>query len=253
MNTGHLQEEENLAEMMTRRRLSSKEKFSSRQWDDSKQEFWRMVGTMLEPPPTLAINVGCGYDSGFVKLEQLGHTVVNFDMVYHMLDTLQRDSGAKSCVAGDVNTLPFKKNAFDYVISIDLIHHESEGLFTLLATFRDLLKPGGVLFLEDPNAWGMFQMAKSIFLPRPAYRFMRSTYHWLKRSTHRPADYEFPTSVWRVKAMLKRLGFQDIRIHPNEAYPCIGEWGFRAYGALGKSEYVRKHHNYHYMLSATRQ
>ncbi|MCX5800972.1 MAG: methyltransferase domain-containing protein [Candidatus Eisenbacteria bacterium] len=253
MSIDHLQEEENLSRMMKSQRLNPKEQFSSLQWNNSKQEFWSMVSANIQAPPKLFITIGCGYDSSFVKFEQQGYTFVNFDIVYDILDTLQRDCGAKSCVGGDVNKLPFKKNNFDYVISIDLIHHESERVFTLLESFRNLLKPGGILFLEDPNAWGMFQMAKSIWLPKPVYRSLRSTYHWFKRSTHRPADYEFPTSVWRVKAMLQCLGFQNIRIYPNTAYPCIGEWGFRFYKLFSNFEFIRRYHNYHYMLSATRQ
>lgn len=253
MDIDHLWTEENLARMMKSQRPNPKEQFSSLQWKNSKQEFWNMVRANIQTPPKSFVNIGCGYDSSFSQFEQQGYTFVNFDMIYDMLDTLQRDFGAKSCVGGDVHNLPFKKNFFDYIVSIDLIHHESKNVFTLLESFRNLLKPGGILFLEDPNAWGMFQMAKSILLPKPLYMFLRSAYHRLKRSTHRPADYEFPTSVWRVKAMLQRLGFHSIRIHSNKAYPCIGETSFRFYKLFSNFEFIRKYHNYHYMISAIKQ
>ena len=87
---------------------------------------------------------------------------INFDLVYKMLSSLKDEYGAKFCVAGDINRLPFKKASFDYVISIDVIHHENENLKSLIKSFADLLKVGGTLFLEDPNAWGMFQAPKSI-------------------------------------------------------------------------------------------
>jgi len=248
-----LHEEEKLAAMMKAPRQTPKERFSMSQWDFSKLEFWTMVQESIQLPPGSMINIGCGYDKNFSHLEQLGYTFINFDMIFDMLDNLQNNSGAKSCVAGDVNSLPFKKGIFDYVVSIDVIHHESKDLFATLQSFRDLLKPGGTLFLEDPNAWGMFQMAKSILLPRPLYIFLRSTYHRLKRSTHRPADYEFPTNVWHVMAMLDKLGFRDIKIHPNNAHPAISETKYRLYKLLSKFEYIRKFHNYHYMLSAIRR
>ncbi len=180
MDIEHLQEEESLAKMMKQPRLSRKEQFSSLQWNNSKQEFWGMVKDNIEIPPKSFINIGCGYDHHFTQFEQQGFTFVNFDIVYDMLYTLQKDFGAKSCVAGDISKLPFRKNSFDYVVSIDVIHHENDKILNLLESFRNLLKPGGFLFLEDPNAWGMFQMTKSILLPKPVYRFLRSSYHKLK-------------------------------------------------------------------------
>lgn len=252
MNLDHLKGEEELAKMIKSPRLSSKAQFSSSQWTLSKLEFWSMVEDHIKPPPGLFINIGCGYNKRFSQFEQLGHTFINFDIIFDMLLTLQSESGAKSCVAGDVNRLPFRKGIFDYVVCIDLIHHESKNLLPLLRSFRELLKPGGTLFLEDPNAWGMFQMAKSIFLPRFLYGFLRSTYHRFKQSTHRPADYEFATNVWQVKAILDKLGFQEIEVYPNEAYPCISETSYRLYRLLSRFNHVREYHNYHYRVSATK-
>jgi hypothetical protein len=121
-----------------------------------------------------------------------------------------------------------------------------------LGSFRDLLKPKGTLLLEDPNAWGLFQMSRSIFMPRFVYRSLRSVFHTLKGSTHRPADYEFPTNVWRVMTILRELGFENIKCYPHTAYPTISERKHRIYCSLGGSKCVRKYHNYHYMLSAVR-
>jgi len=253
MDLEHLRREEDLAKMMKRPRLSRKDRFSSDQWKDSKREFWGMVRDNIAAPPGSFINVGCGYDTHFGDFEQAGYTFVNFDIVYHTLYDLQRNFGARSCAAGDINSLPFKKNSFDYVVCIDVIHHENDKLPVLLESFRNLLKPGGILFLEDLNAWGMFQFAKSVLLPRPLYRFLRSTYHRLGRSAHRPADYEFPTSVWRVKGMFEELGFCGIRVYPNEAYPGIDPVSFQVYKLFSRIEWVRKYHNYHYMLSGKSQ
>lgn len=249
MNIDHLRGEENLAKMMKRPRLSKKDKFSLAQWEISKQEFWEMVGSNIDVAPKSFINIGCGYDSYFSSFEKAGYVFINFDIVYDMLYALQESLGARSCVAGDLNSLPFKKNSFDYVVCIDVIHHESDKIPILLESFRDLLKPGGILFLEDLNAWGVFQFAKSM-LPKPLHRLLRSVYHQLKRSTHRPADYEFPTSVWQVKSALEELGFCSIGVHPGKAYPSIGPASYRVYKFFGRFEWVRKYHNYHYMLSA---
>jgi SAM-dependent methyltransferase len=249
----HMREEENLAKMMVAPRLNAKERFSAEQWALSKDEFWSIVDRSAQRGGQSFINLGCGYDERFQRIQEQGNTFVNFDMIYDMLHGLQTKASAKSCVGGDINHLPFKKGSFDFAISIDLIHHESNDLPRLLQSFRDLLKPGGTLFLEDPNAWGLFQMWKSVLLPKPLYRQLRSAYHRIKRSEHRPADYEFPTSVWRVKSILQALGFRDIQFYPHTAYPAIGGSNYRIYRLLSsRSEYLRKYSNFHYMLSATR-
>jgi hypothetical protein len=56
-----------------------------------------------------------------------------------------------------------------------------------------------------------------------------------------------------VKAILERLHFHNIEIHPNDAYPCIGEARYRVYELFKKFEFIRKYNNYHYMLSAIRE
>ncbi len=247
----HLKEEENLAKMMKQPTLNKRGEFNSIQWKNSKKEFWNMVKHNITKSATKTIlYIGCGYDNNFISFEQEGCVFINFDIVFNMLYNLQRDFGAKSCVAGDINSMPFKENSFDYVVSIDTIHHEYNKLPIVLNSLSNLLKPGGILFLEDPNAWGMFQIAKSVLLPKSLHSFLRSNYHRLKKSTHKPADYEFPTSVWHVRKILNELGFRNITIYPNNAYPNIGLMKFRIYKFLSKIEWVKKYHNFHYMLSA---
>lgn len=250
MDEDHLREEESLADVMERAPGSGKERFSLAQWKESKREFWEMVEADTGAGGWTMLNIGSGFDTGFRKLQSKGGMFVNFDLVYRMLDHLRSEEGAQHCVAGDINSLPFGKGTFDYVISIDVIHHEFDRLEETLSSFASLLKPGGTLFLEDPNAWGLFQFPKSILLPRPVYRLARKLYHRMRRSTHRPAEYEFPTSVWKVKRTLKRLGFAELEVYPNRAYPEIGRWACRLYGLLSKIEFIGRYHNFHYMIRA---
>jgi SAM-dependent methyltransferase len=249
----HLEQEKKLADMMKRKIVTKKDKFSYSQWALSKIEFWKMVNENIGAVPKSFINIGCGYDSSFKPFQEKGYTFINFDIIYDMLYVLQSDHQATSCVTGDINKLPFKKRYFDYIVCIDVIHHESNKIFNLLKSFRNLLKPGGYLFLEDPNAWGIFQMAKSILLPKPVYKYLREFYHQIKRSNHRPANYEFPTNVWKVKSILKKLEFQNISIYSNIAYPNISPNRYFLYKLLGNFSFITKYHNYHYMLSAIKR
>jgi uncharacterized protein YbaR (Trm112 family)/ubiquinone/menaquinone biosynthesis C-methylase UbiE len=269
LDVEHLHEEESLAQMMRHKETEPKMQFNRRQWDQSKMEFWSVIRAQLMGDargsaecannPAAArdgrlriVNIGCGNDPNYVSLARTGHMVVNFELVMDMLRGLQAHYPAGHYVNGDLKNLPLRPAAFDCVISIDVIHHECDQLEGLFKSWRSLLKPGGLLFLEDPNAWGLFQMAKSVFMPRPLYRSLRSAFHKLRRSDHRPADYEFPTNVWHVKAMLQNLGFEQIRLYPQTAYPTISPGSYRLYEWLSAFDYVRRYHNYHYMLSAVR-
>lgn len=252
LDLSHLHSEEHLAVMMKTKPSTGKDAFSAEQWRDSKKEFWSMVRELLHPPPADIVNIGCGCDSSFKSFEDLGYRFVNFDIVHNTLASLQDEQGAKRCVAGDVGHLPFLPESFDFLVCIDVIHHECDNLEGILRSFRTLLKPGGILFLQDPNAWGMIQIWKSVLMPRSLHRFLRSTYHTLKRHTHKPADYEFSTSVWAVKKLLADLGFSDIVLRPNYAYPRISPTIYKIYSALARNGYFSRYHNFNYTITAVK-
>lgn len=247
----HIEEEEKLGELMKRPGTSGAALFSENQWKESKKEFWTHVQDAIGADlHRTVVYIGCGIDTRFLRLQELGHTVVAFDLTYHLLDTLRADHGSRFNVAGAVQSLPFKRESFDCLCCIDLIHHEYEAVPRILDSFKSILKPGGLLFLEDTNAWGLYQFPKSILLPKRLHGALRSFYHRLKRSTHRPADYEFPTSVWGTRKILAKLGFKDITVVSQGAYPNIRPIGYKLYRILSRSERVRKYHNFHYMIAA---
>src|SRR4030066_1840627 len=125
INFERLWSDETLAKKMRMPRINLKDKFSSEQWNDSKKEFWGVIRDNIEETPKTIVNIGCGYDANFKEFEQSGYLFVNFDLVYEMLYTQQQNFGAKTCVAGDITSLPFKKNSFDYVVCVDVLHNES--------------------------------------------------------------------------------------------------------------------------------
>ena len=252
IDKSHLAEEEKLGTAMKQSNVGPArvEFFSENQWRESKKEFWIHVKSALGVHPGTIINIGCGIDARFLELRELGHTVVAFDMIFHLLDTLRETHGSRLGVAGTVRSLPFRKDSFDAICCIDLIHHEHAAVPGILESFKTILKPGGYLFLEDINAWALYQFPKSILLPKPLHGALRSLYHRLRRSPHPPADYEFPTSVWRIRRRLERLGFNDITVVPQRAYPNVCPVGYKLYTILARNERVRRYHNFHYMITA---
>ncbi len=107
-----------------------------------------------------------------------------------------------------------------------------------------------MLFLEDVNAWGLFQFWKSILMPEPVYRNLRSFYHRMKGSLVHPASYEFPTSVWKVRKVLEKTGFINIEAVPLVSYPVRNTALNRIYNSISSIERVKKYHNFHYFLYA---
>ncbi|MBN1163883.1 MAG: methyltransferase domain-containing protein [Candidatus Krumholzibacteriota bacterium] len=258
----HLQEEEKLGGIMKNLPPRDKDHFREEQWRLSKEEFWNLVEERMGGPGRRTIaNIGCGVDTRFLKLSP-PHTFIALDLMYELLEGLMENRpeastgrtaerpGSVHRVAGAVQALPFKNDSFDGLCCIDLIHHEPEHLAMIIESFHAVLKPGGMLFLEDINAWAMFQFYKSIFLPRGLHRRLRALYHRLRKSPFPPAPYEFPTSVWKVKKFLARAGFEAVRAVPQLAYPNTGKSGVRLYRWFGRIGHWRRYHNFHYLLTA---
>lgn len=248
VNLEHLEEEEVLFQKMQEARENKKVSLSKSEWRKSKQEFWNQVGNDLADKNKDILNIGCGYDSAFVEFELAGHIFINLDIIESSLKYLQRKYSAKHCILADINNLPFKDDSFDVITCIDILHHEGDNLDNIIASIYKNLKLGGTFYLEDINAWGLFQFYKSILLPKFLHGSFRSLYHKIKKSEHVPARYEFPTNPFVMKRKLEKAGFKNIRFYEKKSYPESGRFRLVIYKILSLFERVNKYHNYHYFL-----
>ena len=244
----HLAEEEKLGEIMTDEPASAKDALSEEQWELSKTEYWDFARERIGTGKTI-VNIGCGVDTGFLELAA-DNAVVAFDLMCPLLEKLRDEHGSVLNVAGAVQALPFRDASFDAVCCIDLIHHEPDRLAEIFTAFSRILRPGGMLFLEDINAWGLLQFWKSKMMPRRLHGALREGWHRMQGSKHRPASYEFPTDVFKSARMLEKAGFEDIEAAELRSYPNTGKAGLAMYGKLSSSGRVRRYHNFHYMLFA---
>lgn len=263
----HIEEEEKLGRLMADHIPSGIEIFHEQQWRASKKEYWDFVekelkGLRTEDRGLTIMNAGCGLDTGFldlvsqkrIKEDDSGEdfVLVAFDLMQSLLENLRDNYFSKYNVAGAVQALPFADNSFDCICCIDLIHHEPDLLKEMLSSFFRILRPGGILILEDINAWGLFQFWKSILLPRPVHGALRSLFHRLRGSGHQPASYEFPTSVFKVRRILLESGFTSVTPVPQSAYPNITPAGHSLFKTLSGLRRVKTFHNFHYMLRASK-
>lgn len=246
-----IEKEKQLGGLMTDLPEEKKNPLFESEWKRSKEEFWGFVRGRL-PAGAAVVSVGCGVDTAFLELGRR-HTAVAFDLVPALLETLRDRHGSALNVAGAVQALPFRDGAFDAICCIDLIHHEPDRLDEIVRSFHRILRPGGLLFLEDVNAWGLLQMWKSVLLPRPLHGALRSAWHRLRQTRHRPAPYEFPTSVFRVRRLLAAAGFESVAAVELRSWPNTGRAALAACRALSRLPRVRRYHNFHYLLYAVKR
>ncbi len=244
----HLAEEEKLGELMTDEPDSEKDGLSEEQWKLSKKEYWDFVRERVGTGKTI-VNIGCGVDTSFLELAG-GNTLVAFDLMCSLLEKMRNEYGSRFNVTGAVHALPFRDEAFDAICCIDLIHHEPERLAAIFDSFARILRPGGMLFLEDINAWGITQFWKSKMMPRQLHGALRESWHKMKGSKHRPATYEFPTDVFESMRLLEMSGLEDIEAVPLDSYPNTGRAGLSLYEKFSSNGRVRRYHNFHYMIFA---
>lgn len=99
------------------------------------------------------LEAGTGTGRFATYLAQQGKTVIALDYSWEMLNEARKKSIAKGVndkiyfVRGDIENLPFKKNAFDGVFSIHVIIHFKD-LKKIFAEFSRTLKTEGVIVFE---------------------------------------------------------------------------------------------------------
>lgn len=112
----------------------------------------KFLQTTNNQQPVTILDAGCG--TGFLakKLQKFGNvSAVDISPEAQKLVKLR---GVNFKLAS-VTKLPFRKNYFDLVVSIDVINHKSiKNIDTVLKEFLRVLKPGGILILKvSGNQW----------------------------------------------------------------------------------------------------
>lgn len=105
------------------------------------------------PPRGAVLEVGCGEGGNLANLpaDRGGaRLVVGVDLFERKVAFGQRQVTMARFVCGDALALPFKDGSFDAVLCRDLLHHlEDRG--PAIAELRRICKPGGELWILEPN------------------------------------------------------------------------------------------------------
>lgn len=107
--------------------------------------------------PTRGLDIGCGQGWYAVEMQRLGHAMIGMDSSVDQLRAAHAyaaDNGSDlSFVVADAAALPFKDNTFDFIYSVNVLHHiaDPQTQSLVFQEIRRLLKPGGVFFLHEIN------------------------------------------------------------------------------------------------------
>jgi len=104
------------------------------------------------------LDLGCGQGWYLAELRQLGYAVTGTDYSQGQLDRAQLHLRSKSLDPGeliraDAQQLPFADDSFDFVYSVNAIHHilEDGAQHRALREIVRVLRPGGVFLLHEIN------------------------------------------------------------------------------------------------------
>lgn len=120
------------------------------------------------PPRGAVLEVGCGEGGNLVNLGAVvrsdARLVVGMDLFERKVAFGQRQVATARFVCGDALALPFKDESFDAVLCRDLLHHlEDRG--PAIAELRRICKPGGDLWILEPNGRNLLMILLATIRP----------------------------------------------------------------------------------------
>ncbi|MBN2043799.1 MAG: class I SAM-dependent methyltransferase [Anaerolineales bacterium] len=128
---------------------------AGRFWDTDLSHIWEAFCGMI-PPMSRILDLGCGSGRDAAVFTALGHWVAGMDFSMGMLREAARRAPG-NYLQGDMTCLPFAPASFDAAwLNASLLHLPRQLAPGVLAEVREVLKPGGVLYLSLKEGQGEF-------------------------------------------------------------------------------------------------
>lgn len=125
-----------------------------------------------------ALEIGCGNAAYLSYLKYHGWDVVGLDLSSHSAKAAKENFDIDVFV-GQVENAPFPNESFDYIHLSHVVEHFYDPLESMKKVY-DLLKPGGIIYVEVPNAEGISAKMSGEYwygwdAPRHLYMFTPET------------------------------------------------------------------------------
>jgi SAM-dependent methyltransferase len=172
-----------------------------------------MLRVMHLPPGAAILDAGCGTGGFLAKLQR--------EMPDHAIDGLELNSDAVAIARrktglgiarGSVNAMPFSDDAFDAIVSADVLYHRQVDEMAALSEFRRCLKPGGRLLVHAA-----------------AYDWMKSTHDERVHTARRYTAGRLRTALDRAGLRCAFVGYRNSLL-----FPLMAAWRLTA-GRRGES------------------
>lgn len=140
------------------------------------------VLTLLDRPPGLVLDIGCGPGEMAPMLRARGWRFWGVDLSRGMLAEARRTPGDSPGVAfahADAQHLPFRDGLFDAVLAMGVLEYAADDVRALVEMAR-VLRPGGVLIFTLAHRWSPYELWRRL-LYYPAVDLARPLYVRLAR------------------------------------------------------------------------
>jgi SAM-dependent methyltransferase len=113
------------------------------------------------------LDLGCNWGRWTIAAARAGYRPIGIDRGKKAVRAARRVAGQLGIeaeyVLGDVRELPFPDASFDAVFSYSVLQHlAKEDVRTVVAELRRVLRPGGLVWIEMPNARGPLNLVRQV-------------------------------------------------------------------------------------------
>ncbi len=176
------------------------------------EPLWPTIEDVLQKP-ALILEAGCGTGQWVQFLGSLGHTTIGVDYAPAGLRVGKTFNATLRLVAGDLRTLPFPDDVFDYICSFGAVEHDVRGPEYALRELRRVLKPSGRLLCSVP----CLNIERTPFVGWFVLRDWLKQREVLRRLAGKTAAfrfYEYVYSPSTYKKILSDCGFDVLALRP---------------------------------------
>lgn len=188
--------------------------------DCTREPAWTAVGDILDRRPGRVLEAGCGVPNWVHALGRRGHMAVGLDYASSCLRIGKSAEENLRLVQGDIRSLPFADDSFDYVISLGAVEHDVNGPEAALRELRRVVSPSGYLMCSVP----CLNAQRHILLPWMVGRDWLKRQAWVRRVLGKRDPFAFYQYVYAprtYRGILESCGLKVL--------------GMRPYGTTGRS------------------